>query len=204
MSAGYIKVCNNQFAEAKIVVDKFHVMQYVYNAVMDVQSRTKKELLSQLSKGRIKNEQDKKILSKLDLLKHCRHKLTQSANKWNQTSQDIINKVFENHDELKIAYYLAQSFKQWYHINNLLNQKAKNINELYKWYLAVKNSNIQEFISVVKLIRKHENEIMNYFICAHTNAKAERINGNINRFISNNYGIRDKDFALYRIAQYFS
>lgn len=45
---------------------------------------------------------------------------------------------------------------------------------------------------------------MNYFICAHTNAKAKRINGNTNRFISNNYGIRDKDFALYRIAQYFS
>ncbi|MDY0015058.1 MAG: transposase, partial [Bacteroidales bacterium] len=54
--------------------------------------------------------------------------------------------------------------------NLRLNQKAKNINELYKWYLAAKNSIIREFISVVKLIRKHENEIMNYFICAHTNA----------------------------------
>jgi hypothetical protein len=37
-----------------------------------------------------------------------------------------------------------------------------------------------------------------------TNAKAERLNGKINRFISNNYGIKDKDFAMYRIANYFS
>ncbi len=203
MSAGYLKVCNNQFTEAKIVIDKFHVMQYVYDAVMNVQSRIKKELLSQLSKSKTKNEEDKIILAKLDLLKHCRHKLTQSIDKWTQSNQEIINQVFENHHELKIAYNLAQSFKHWYSIKNMLNQKIENINELDKWYLNVKNSNIQEFIPVVKLIRKHENEIINYFICAHTNAKAERINGNINRFISNNYGIRDKDFALYRIAQYF-
>jgi hypothetical protein len=54
------------------------------------------------------------------------------------------------------------------------------------------------------MIRKHENEVINYFICGQASAKAERINGKINRFISNNYGIKDKDFALYRTALYFS
>ncbi|WP_158648543.1 hypothetical protein [Candidatus Symbiothrix dinenymphae] len=28
--------------------------------------------------------------------------------------------------------------------------------------------------------------------------------GKIQRFVSNNYGLKDKDFALYRIAGYFS
>ena len=44
------------------------------------------------------------------------------------------------------------------------------------------------------------------YVPAHTgqtNAKAERLNGKIQRFISNNYGIKDKDFALYRIKKYF-
>ena len=54
------------------------------------------------------------------------------------------------------------------------------------------------------MIRKHENEIVNFFICAQTNAKAERLNGKINRFIANNYGVRDKDFVLFRINGYFS
>ena len=45
---------------------------------------------------------------------------------------------------------------------------------------------------------------MNYFKAAQTNAKAERLNGKIERFLSNNYGVRDLDFSVYRINGYFS
>jgi len=54
------------------------------------------------------------------------------------------------------------------------------------------------------MIRKHEDQVINFFHHGLTNAKAERLNGKIQRFISNNYGIKDKDFSLYRIANYFS
>ena len=54
------------------------------------------------------------------------------------------------------------------------------------------------------MIRKHEDEIINFFRCGMTNANAERLNGKIQRFVSNNYGIKDKDFILYRMANYFS
>jgi hypothetical protein len=37
-----------------------------------------------------------------------------------------------------------------------------------------------------------------------TTAAAERLNGKIKRFASNNYGIKDKDFFIYRTAKYFS
>ncbi|GHT27410.1 hypothetical protein AGMMS4957_22510 [Bacteroidia bacterium] len=54
------------------------------------------------------------------------------------------------------------------------------------------------------MIEKHETEIVTFFDRGHTNAKAEQLNGKIQRFVSNNYGLKDKDFALYRIAGYFS
>ncbi len=54
------------------------------------------------------------------------------------------------------------------------------------------------------MIRKHENEIINFFECQQTNAKAERLKGKINRFISNNYGIKDKDIVQYRIVNFLS
>jgi transposase len=54
------------------------------------------------------------------------------------------------------------------------------------------------------MLRKHEDEIMNFFKHGRTNAKAERLNGKIQRFISNNFGLKDKDFFLFRIAGYFS
>ncbi|GHV62135.1 hypothetical protein FACS1894195_3710 [Bacteroidia bacterium] len=70
----------------------------------------------------------------------------------------------------------------------------------YNLYLDKK----EELQGVVKMIDKHETEIINFFDRGHTNAKAERLNGKIQRFVTNNYGMKDKDFALYRIAGYFS
>lgn len=204
MAAGYLKVCSEQFIRAEVVIDKFHVMQYAYDAVLDVLSRTKKELAAQLSKDKIKTQQDKEILEKLDILKHCRYRLTQSPQKWSEAGNEVISQGFINHPELKTAYLLVQAFKKWYDIGNCLKQKKLIQQELYQWYIEVKNSNLQEFKSVVKMIRKHEYEIINYFSTGQTNARAERLNGKINRFVSNNYGMKDKDFALYRTALYFS
>ena len=74
---------------------------------------------------------------------------------------------------------------------------------VFDGYGRNKKSKIKEFISPFKMIRKHENEIINSFISAQTNAKAERLNGKIKRFITNNYGVRDKDFVLFRINGFF-
>lgn len=204
MAAGYLSLCSQEIPGAKVVIDKFHVMQYVYDAVLDVRTRLKKELSEQLTKGKGKTEQDYEILRKLEVLKHCRYRLTQSPDKWSEAGIELMKQAFENHIELSMAYHLAQRFKQWYNISNRIKATHEIVNELHCWYLIVKQSELNEFKSVVKMIRKHENEIVNFFICQQTNAKAERLNGKINRFISNNYGIKDKDFALYRIAKYFS
>jgi transposase len=204
MSPTYLKLCNEQMPYAQKVVDKFHVMQYVYDAVLDVRSRIKKELGEKLSKGKEKTRQDKAILSQIEQLKHCRYRLTQSPDKWSETANELMNCVFENHQELKTAYLISQNFKKWYHISNCLLSKTDIKEELYKWYHCIKNADIKEFVSVARMIRKHEYEILNFFSGGHTNAKAERLNGKIQRFISANFGVRDKDFSIYRIAGYFS
>lgn len=204
MAAGYLSLCSQEIPGAKVVIDKFHVIQYVYDAVLDVRTRLKKELSEQLTKGKEKTEQDYEILHKLEVLKHCRYRLTQSPDKWSEAGIDVMKQVFDNHSELRESYQLAQRFKQWYNIANRIKTTTQIVKELHDWYLRVKQSELNEFKSVVKMIRKHEGEIVNFFTCQQTNAKAERLNGKINRFISNNYGIKDKDFALYRIAKFFS
>jgi transposase len=204
MAAGYLNVCSQELPRAKVVIDKFHVMQYVYDAALDVRARLKKELTGQLTKGKTKTEQDKEILRKLDTLKHCRYRLTQSPEKWSTTGKEVMNQVFDNHSELSQAYNLTQDFKKWYDISNRFKSRETITQELHQWYVQTNQSGFDEFKAVVKMIRKHENEIINYFKSQQTNARAERLNGKINRFISNNYGIKDKDFAMYRIANYFS
>ena len=72
------------------------------------------------------------------------------------------------------------------------------------WLESLEKSNIKQFMSCSKMIQKHEDIIINYFKNPQTNANAERLNGKIQRFLSNSYGSRDIDFTLYRIKGYFA
>jgi len=204
MSATYLRICEEQIPDAQIVIDKFHVMKYVYEAVLEVRPNLKKELAEALSNGKIKTEKDKEILGELELLRRCRNRLTQSPDKWSDATENIMQQAFKKHKTLELAYLLSQKFKEWYNINNYVCDKTQIKNKLYYWYSEVKESEIKEFNSVIKMMHKHEDQILNYFVSGHTNANAERLNGKIQRFVSNNYGTRDKDFSLYRIKGYFS
>lgn len=204
MSAGYIAVCRDCLPWAKIVIDKFHVMQYVYDAVLEVWRKTKKDLSTSLSKGKEKTEEDRRILQQLDVLKHCRYRLTQSREKWSETGAQWMQQAFASHPNLHTAYTLSQDFKRWYGKSNLSRQKNNIRDELHQFYRHVQQAALEDFSPLVKMLRKHEYELLNYFLCGQTNARAERLNGKIKRFLSNNYGTRDMDFALYRTAAYFS
>lgn len=67
MSPTYLKLCREQMYCADIVIDKFHVMRYVYEAVLAVRLNIKKELLQKLSKEKKKTAQDRLILNGIKL-----------------------------------------------------------------------------------------------------------------------------------------
>jgi len=113
-----------------------------------------------------------------------------------------IDQVFDKYDDLKLAYQISQNFKHWYDYQNRLKSREQITNDLYQWYKQA--GQMKEFESVIKMIRKHEDEIINFFNHGITNTKAEKLNGKIQRFVSNNYGIKNKNFSLYRLAGYFS
>lgn len=204
MAACYLSVCDEQLFNAKIVIDKFHVMQYVYDAVLTVRRNVKNELTELLSKSKIKTENDKIILSKLDIIRHSRYRITQSPNKWSERGKETMNQLFANHSKIQLAYNLSQEFKSWYDKGNCGKAKIERKTALQEWYKKLELSELKEFVAVIRMLKKHENEILNYFESGQTSARAERTNGKINRFISNSHGMKDKDFALYRIAKYFS
>ena len=202
MSATYALVCNDLMPRARQVIDKFHVMKYVYDSVLEVRNNIRKELTASLTQGKKKTEEDKQTLSELELLRRVQHAITQSPDKWSESMKETVNKVFEKQETLKMAYQISQHFKQWYDYQNHCKTSNEITSNLYRWYGQAKE--VKEFETVIKMIRKHEDEIINFFRCGMTNAKAERLNGKIQRFLANNYGIKDKDFTLYRIANYFS
>jgi transposase len=202
MSSTYALVFNDLVPRAVQVIDKFHVMKYVYRAVCDVRSGRVKELQKQLSKGRKRTEEDRKQLVEIEHLRRASHAVTQSSDKWNDEMKETINHIFANHNDLKTACEISQKFKRWYDYRNCMQSREKITENLHNWHKEAMQ--IPEFESVIKMMRKHENGIINFFRHGLTNAKAERLNGKIQRFASNNYGLKDKDFFLYRTANYFS
>lgn len=204
MSPAYLKFIESAFPGCKIVIDKFHVIKHVLDALQGIRIQIKNQLLESLPKGKRKTTGDNKILSELELLKRSKYLLTQSESKWTDYQRELSAQLFKTFPQLKTAYQLCEDFKSWYSPENHRNHRLKNEQLLFEWYEKVENSGLKQFVSVIKMIEKHEEFIINYFQTNHTNAKAENMNGKIQRFITNNYGVKDKDFNLYRIAKYFS
>lgn len=204
MSASYLKFIKIAFPQSTIIIDKFHVVKNVLDALQSVRLRLKKELMAGLDKGNKKTKKDKQILSDLELLSRCKYLLNKKSDDWNNYQQEMVRELFEKFSELQTAFHITKYFREWYDKGNCKKLRILIQQELLDWYAKVKESTLEEFASVVKMVAKHEENILNYFQNAITNARAENMNSKIQRFVINNFGLRDKDFALYRIAKYFS
>jgi transposase len=154
-----------------------------------------------MPKGKRKKK-DEELLSELEQLKKSKVPLSRSKDLWSEEQKTLMNGLFENYPKLKTTYELAQDFKKWYDKKNIQKGYLQINKELHIWLEKLKQ--IKQFEPASKMIQKHEIEILNYFKNPQTNAKAERLNGKIERFLSNNYGTRDLDFTLYRIKGYFA
>ena len=203
MAPSYLNFCKTILPTALIIIDKFHVMKYVYDAVQSMRMDIRKEIFEQMPKGK-RQKKDEGLLSELELLKKSRIPLSRSKSLWNEDQIEIMKALFEKYPKLEKAYQLAQDFKQWYDKSNATKSRIKIEKELFLWYNKIEKSQIKAFEPCVKMIEKHEENIINYFYETQTNAKAERLNGKIERFLSNNYGVRDLDFSMYRINGYFA
>jgi transposase len=153
MSPAYAKGIREQFPDARLVFDFFHVVQLLTTAV-DTVRRRESARFPQLLKGTrylwLKNEENLSEAQQEQRRQLCRNKL--------QTAK---------------AYCHLASFQ------DLL--KAKEVEEavsgLKWWYNWVCHSRIPEMIKVAKSIKAHWDGIVAYLETRLTNAGAEAVNG---------------------------
>ena len=65
-------------------------------------------------------------------------------------------------------------------------------------------SEVEEIPNIANFLRSNSTHNLRYFYRRKSNAKAEALNQNLQRFISVNYGTKNTDFFLFRIALHFS
>ena len=210
MSPTYEKFCEQNFPRAILISDKFHVVKHIVEAVQAVRIRLKQEELSALpitAKERKQAEKETRLINgetKIEMLTRSRYLLFKMRDKWTPSQQKRSSLLFETFPTLRTVYELTQQIRQWLDATNVGKSPWEIERQLICWYDEADEHNISEVQNLIRLIGHHEEKIMNYFIKGKTNAKAEAINGKIQRFITANYGVRDKEFFMYRLARYYS
>ncbi len=210
MSPTYEKFCEQNFPHALLITDKFHVVQHIVESVQAVRIRMKQEELSALPvtiKERKQVEKETRLINgetRIEMLTRSRYLLFKMEDKWTPSQQKRASLLFDTFPTLKTVYGLTQQIRRWLDKTNVGKSSGEIERQLISWYDEADPHNLPEVQNLIRLIGNHEEKIMNYFIKGKTNAKAEGMNSKIQRFITANYGVRDKDFFMYRLARYYS
>lgn len=208
MSPTYIKFCKEVFPNAPIVIDKFHVVMHLLDALQQVRKQIKTKCVNhpdlQVNQVSLEDPEEQAGWTDVELLERCRYVICKMEGEWDEEERQMMDYLFNYYPLLQDAYNLTQKLRNWYdkkYIGTNMDFRSRDLDD---WCDDALQSKIPAFKAVRKMIEKHHDNIINYFKDGQTNAKAENMNGKIQRFLTNNFGVRDRDFFFFRLAGYFS
>ena len=199
----------NSFANSKKVIDRFHVVRLVMDAMQHIRVSFRWEAIKDENIA-IKKAKDNKekyypeVLSNGDtikeLLARSKYILYKFEDDWTANQAKRAKILFEKYPKLKTAYNLALEFRAIYK-NTCKNKARIQFNE---WKERVVNTAIEEFNSAVNSLEYHIDNILNFFDNRSTNANAESFNSKIKGFRANLRGVTKVDFFLFRLEKLFA
>jgi len=100
--------------------------------------------------------------------------------------------------KIKSVFNAVNKIRRWYRppdgkttYQKPRDKKKKQIKSSIK---ELMNSDKEELKNIASLFKNNLSHILHYFISKESNAKAETLNRNLQRFINMNYGYRNKRF----------
>ena len=141
------------------------------------------------------------------LLHRSRGLLFKRKTEWTDDQKERAEILFKQFPEIEEAYKYCLRIRKWYEpIRPRYNDRKYKIKEADLMLITKEGmeSEVEEIRNIANFLRSNSTPILRYFYRRESNAKAEALNQNLQRFISVNYGARNTDFFLYRIALHFS
>ena len=200
MSPTLKKVCKNVFPNGENVVDKFHVIKHVIDAFNAVRISLKKS-----HKFNQNKDENPFGFSDLELLEKSKYLFYKNMLDLKSDEQNLVHFTLHKFPTLKAAYQIMTNIRNGYTMENktinFYQRKAIELNKLMK---EIFDAKIKPMKTIYNLFERHHDEILNYFLKGYTNAKAENLNARIQRFLTDSYGTRDKEFFFFRVKTYFA
>ena len=200
MSAAILKICRLALPMALSVIDKFHVVKQLIDAMQSVRIEIKKKLgaSTKTQRGNPNGWTNKEMLSK------ARYALLHNYSTMLEHEFYLLEALFKKYPKLQKAHELYCDLMLWYKRAQISTSQAQLRLEFDQWCDKAQKYKIVAFKKLANTMCALLPEILRYFIDGQTNAMAENVNSRIQRLAANNYGIRNRDFFFYRCRVYFA
>lgn len=204
--AGSMKlIARRCFPGASQVIDRFHVQKLAIEALQEIRIRHRWEAIEMENKTMeglaLKTEIFENGDSRKQLLARSRYLLYKSREKWTFSQRQRALILFAQYPDLEKAYHLTDGLRKIY---NQHIAKSLAMTKLARWFNEVEESGFKAFFTLIKTIKNHYRDILNYFDQRSTNAAAESFNAKIKNFRMQLRGVKDKTFFLFRLTKLFA
>jgi len=180
MWAPYIDAIKKRLPNALLVFDKFHIVRHLLGAV-----------------DKVRKEEAQKLKSEApELLKKSRY--IWLKNPWNLTDNQKVRLSDLEKLNLKInrAYLLKEAFRKFWDYS----YKAWAKKYLVKWFWWATHSRLKPMRDFAWMIRRHQDDILNYFKVPLDNGAVEGLNNKAKAISHRAYGYRSAE--TFKLALY--
>lgn len=209
MAANMSLSIKQSFGKSSQVTDRFHVVRLVNEALQHLRVKLRWEAIDAENKA-IKEAKNKGEIyipsvfvngdSLKQLLARSRYVIAKKSNEWTQNQRQRAELLFSSYPSLEKAYHLTMEFRNIY--EEKIKDKASQ--KLIVWLEKAEKFENNIFKTVVHSIENHRETILNFFNNRTTNANAESFNARIKLFRSNQRGVVDTSFFLFRLEKLFA
>lgn len=186
MHEAFITVIKDECPNAKICVDRFHLIQKV------------NEAFDKVRKSEFKKAKDaKNIFTEGMLEPHRRFILVSRDKDLSKAEQKLLDKLRNVNQPIHTAMLLVECF------HKALDRKTIDAfrRDLKTWYIIVRQSKLKPFLALAKTIRKYRHNIEAYIESRLTTAAAEGLNNKIKVLKRMAYGYANPTSFCRKILQ---
>jgi transposase len=170
MWAPYVDVIKERLPNALLVFDKFHIVRHLMNAVDRVRKQEARELKAE----------------EPDLLKKTRYLWLKNPWNLNERQRLKLSELEKLNLKINRAYLLKEAFRQFW--SYTYPAWAKKY--LDQWFWWATHSRLKPMRDFAWMIRRHQNDIMNYFKARIDNGAVEALNNKAKTISHRAYGYR--------------
>lgn len=203
-------ICRTNFPNATLTGDRFHIQQIVSDGIQEIRIDLRRKAIDEENLLIVEARKNRQTFhpieysnedTKKQLLARSRYLLFKPSTKWTLSQRERAEILFEKYPELKKGYDLTMMFRGIFE-SSKTQEKARE--RMETWFQKVSESNLRPLISAANTVQQNLGKVLNYFPDGSTNASAESFNAKLKGFRALVRGVRDINFFLFRISNFYA